>query len=95
MGPVGDEVSGTLEELRGEGERKQFIDVALLREPFDRSKIVTGARLADLVSAICRESPVRALSLTAYDPGFDPEGRVPPIALDLLRIVTVALDPGP
>ena len=48
---------------------------------------LTGARLADLVGAICRESPVRALSLTAYDPGFDPEGRVPPIALDLLRVV--------
>ena len=38
---------------------------------------------------------MRALSLTAYDPGFDPEGRVPPIALDLLRVVAAALDPGP
>jgi arginase len=46
----------------------------------------SGAELAELVGAVCRGSPVRALSLTAYDPGFDPEGRVPPIALDLLRV---------
>ena len=54
----------------------------------------TGAQLADLVGAICREAPVRALSLTAYDPGFDPEGRVPRVALDVLRVVAAALDPG-
>jgi arginase len=54
-----------------------------------------GAELADLVGTVCRESPVRALSLTAYDPGFDPEGRAPPIALDLLRIVGESLVPGP
>ena len=31
--------------------------------------------------------PVRAVSLTAYDPDCDREGRVPPIALALLRAV--------
>ena len=30
---------------------------------------------------------MRAVSLTAYDPGFDPEGRVPPIAMAVLRRV--------
>jgi arginase len=55
----------------------------------------SGAELADLVATVCRESPVRALSLTAYDPGFDPEGRVPPIALDLLRVVRDSLGSGP
>ena len=47
----------------------------------------SGARARRSGGRLCRESPVRALSLTAYDPGFDPEGRVPPIALDLLRVV--------
>jgi len=45
----------------------------------------TGGELCDLVSEALRECPVRAVSLTAYDPGFDAEGRVPPIALELLR----------
>ena len=51
----------------------------------------TGAELGDLVGAVCRGSPVRALSLTAYDPGFDLNGRVPPIALGLLRAARDAL----
>ena len=38
---------------------------------------------------------MRALSLTAYDPAFDPEGRVPPIALDLLRVFGESLRPAP
>jgi arginase len=54
-----------------------------------------GAELADLVGTVCRESPVRALSLTAYDPGFDAEGRVPPIALDLLRVLGESLRSAP
>jgi arginase len=45
----------------------------------------TGGELCDLVSEALCECPVRAVSLTAYDPGFDAEGRVPPIALELLR----------
>ena len=53
----------------------------------------SGAELADLVGTVCRESPVRALSLTAYDAGFDPEDRVPPIALDLLRVLVESRSP--
>jgi arginase len=44
----------------------------------------TGRELCDLVSEVVRECPVRAVSLTAYDPAFDPDDRVPPIALELL-----------
>jgi arginase len=44
-------------------------------------------QLDDLVAELLRAFPVRAVSLTAYDPGFDPEGRVPPIALRLLRTI--------
>jgi arginase len=44
-------------------------------------------QLDDLVAALLRTFPVRAVSLTAYDPGFDVEGRVPPIALRLLRTI--------
>jgi arginase len=50
----------------------------------------SGAELADLVGTVCRESPVRALSLTAYDPGFDTEDRVPAIALELLRVLVAS-----
>jgi hypothetical protein len=39
-----------------------------------------------------RAFPVRAVSLTAYDPAFDAEGRVPPIALRVLR--TIAASPA-
>ena len=53
----------------------------------------SGAELAHLVGTVCRESRVRALSLTAYDPAFDPEGRVPPIALDLLRVLVESRSP--
>ena len=42
------------------------------------------------IGAVCREFPVRAVSLTVYDPGFDPEGRVPPIAMEVLRRVAAA-----
>jgi arginase len=44
----------------------------------------TGRELCDLVADVAGSCPVRAVSLTAYDPQFDPDGRVPPIALDLL-----------
>jgi arginase len=43
--------------------------------------------LCRLVDAVCATSPLRAMSLTAYDPGFDPDGRVPPIAVELLRLL--------
>jgi len=51
---------------------------------------ITGEQLADIAEAMCREFPVRAVSLTVYDPGFDPEGRVPPIAMEVLRRVADA-----
>jgi arginase len=38
-----------------------------------------------LLAALLRSFPVRALSLTCYDPDCDPEAHVPPIALRLLR----------
>jgi arginase len=48
---------------------------------------VDGDQLDGLLDAIMRAFPVRAVSLTAYDPGCDVEGRVPPIALRLLRTI--------
>jgi arginase len=50
-----------------------------------------GDELDALVAALLRTFPVRALSLTAYDPGFDPEDRVPPIALRILRTIAESL----
>jgi arginase len=43
--------------------------------------------LNDLVAAIATRFPVRALSLTCYDPTYDAEARVPPIALRVLRTI--------
>ena len=51
---------------------------------------ISGEQLADIAEAMCREFPVRAVSLTVYDPVFDPEGRVPPIAMEVLRRVAAA-----
>ena len=48
---------------------------------------LTADQLESLVSAVLERHPVRAISLTAYDPDRDPEGRVPPIAARLLRAV--------
>lgn len=45
---------------------------------------VTADQLESLVAAVLDRYPVRAVSLTAYDPGRDPDGRVPPIAGRLL-----------
>jgi arginase len=42
-------------------------------------------QLEAIVGALLERLPVRAMSLTAYDPQADPEGKVPPIALRLLR----------
>ena len=52
---------------------------------------ITGEQLADIAEAMCREAPVRAVSLTVYDPDFDPEGKVPPIAMEVLRRIAGAL----
>ena len=50
-----------------------------------------GQQLVELIAAVCRECPVRAISLTAYDPAYDPEGRVPEIAVTVLRRVAETL----
>jgi arginase len=50
-----------------------------------------GDELAALLAALLRSHPVRAVSLTAYDPAFDADDRVPPIALRLLRTIAAAL----
>jgi arginase len=44
-------------------------------------------QLVQAVSALLDRFPVRAVALTAYDPAYDTEDRVPPIVLRLLRAV--------
>jgi arginase len=51
---------------------------------------VRSAQLEAIVVALLERVPVRALSLTAYDPQADADGRVPPIALGLLRQLAAA-----
>src|SRR6185295_5311266 len=51
---------------------------------------ITGEQLADVAEAMIRELTVRALSLTVYDPGVDPEGKLPPIAMEVLRRIARA-----
>ena len=46
-----------------------------------------GDELVATVEALLRDLPVRALSLTAYDPSYDTDDRVPPIAIRILRAV--------
>jgi arginase len=48
---------------------------------------LSAARLESLVAAVLDEAPVRAVSLTAYDPRCDVGDRVPPIARRLLGLV--------
>jgi arginase len=48
---------------------------------------LTAEQLTSQVGTLFDTRPVRAASLTAYDPGCDAEDRVPPIALRLLEIV--------
>jgi arginase len=87
-------LAGALAAISARAERRLLhVDLDVLDSDEARVNVYSaaggpsGTELADLVGTVCRESPVRALSLTAYDPGFDPDGRVPPIALDLLRVV--------
>jgi arginase len=47
----------------------------------------SGQRLELVVAELLRRFPVRALSLTAYDPACDTDDRVPPIALRILASV--------
>lgn len=46
-----------------------------------------GDQLVAAVTALLDRFAVRAVSLASYDPGYDTEDRVPPIALRLLRAV--------
>jgi arginase len=46
-----------------------------------------GDELNALVAAVAAEFKVCALSLTCYDPTYDPEARVPPIALSVLETI--------
>lgn len=50
-----------------------------------------GEGLEALVAAVVAHSPPRALALTSYDPTFDPEARIPPIAIRLLEAVAVSV----
>jgi arginase len=52
---------------------------------------VDGDELHAAVTTVLDECPVRVVSLTAYDPSFDADGRVPPIALRVLRTVAETL----
>jgi arginase len=44
-----------------------------------------------LVAALLETFPVRAISVGTYDPAFDPEDHVPPIALRILRTIAASL----
>jgi arginase len=48
---------------------------------------LTAEQLVTQVRSLLDACPVRAVSLTAYDPEVDEEGRVPPIAMRLLEVV--------
>jgi arginase len=48
---------------------------------------LTASQLGSQIRSLMESCPVRALSLTAYDPDCDAEGRVPPIAMEILEIV--------
>jgi arginase len=51
---------------------------------------ITGEQLAARVDDVLRTGLVRAVSLTAYDPECDPEGRIPPVAERLLGAVALS-----
>ncbi len=65
-----------LDSRRGQGQHLQRSTMASPR-----------TQLETQVRSVLASRPVRAVSLTAYDPGVDAEGRVPPIALRLLEAV--------
>ena len=48
---------------------------------------LSAEQLESQVRSLLDSCPVRGLSLTAYDPEVDDEGRVPPIAMRLLELV--------
>jgi arginase len=46
-----------------------------------------GEQLVGLLAALMQTFPVCGVSLTAYDPDYDTDGRLPPIALRLLQTI--------
>jgi arginase len=56
---------------------------------------LSAEQLEAQVRSLLETCPVRAVSLTAYDPEVDSDGRVPPIAMRLLEVVAerVAREP--
>ncbi|HEX3292391.1 MAG TPA: arginase family protein [Solirubrobacterales bacterium] len=56
---------------------------------------LTVAELESQVRSLLASRPVRAFSLTAYDPGVDAEALVPPIAMALLQSVADHLAESP
>ena len=53
---------------------------------------LTASQLESQIRSLMESCPVRAFSLTAYDPECDEEGRVPPIAMRLLEIVAETVE---
>ena len=54
---------------------------------YSASDGLSAAQLEAQVRSLLEACPVRGVSLTAYDPEVDPDGRVPPIAMRLLEAV--------
>jgi arginase len=48
---------------------------------------ISAEQLVTQVGSLLEACPVRAVSLTAYDPAVDSEGQVPPIAMRVLEVV--------
>ncbi len=55
---------------------------------------VSAAELIELVGAVLDRHPVRALTLSAYDPDHDPEGRIPPVAMLVLGALAERVGPA-
>ena len=52
---------------------------------------IDGDELDGVVAAVIARFPVAGVSLTCYDPTFDQAGRVPPIALRVLRTIAAGV----
>jgi arginase len=56
---------------------------------------LSAGQLEAQVRSLLEACPVRAVSLTAYDPQVDAEGRVPPIAMRVLEVVAERISREP
>jgi arginase len=56
---------------------------------------LSAEQLEAQVRSLLETCPVRAVSLTAYDPEVDAEGRVPPIAMRVLEVVAERISREP